>query len=235
MTSKEFMNDTEMYQSFYLENVRLISRDYDMRFIHPSEIKCVDGLMNWEDKNPFLKDLEDDKLELGYDVLRRGTYFTFMIDEDYNVIEGRHRLWALQNIDVPIDKKFLCIISNDKRFDSPELLESAPKFDTPRFIYMQLARLYELKTVDEILNMKIEPLLDNPKIVKVYTDNRCLLLDYYVQYCIGMLRPMWLLEKNYDVKLKPSKIINDEDYFKRHLNEEDWNIYTGTTRERTLS
>ncbi len=116
------------YINFNLKNIYQNNNDIEMKFIGLDKLYLRPHMMNkrWDvyKSNKFLMDVKDDRLALGRDISKKGTWFPIIVLEQngkYYVLEGSHRIISLKLLsgkgEIPKNKPMFCIIFKEYHFE----------------------------------------------------------------------------------------------------------------------
>lgn len=97
---------SKIYNDFYIEtNLKNVCKYFDIEWLYVNDIKSP-SIPNLVKSDPFIS--EEDYCEtLGNDIIRNGTYCPYVIDNNYLINYGQHRLAALKHCN--FTKKIFCI------------------------------------------------------------------------------------------------------------------------------
>ena len=183
------------------------------------------------DKDPYLRDIYDDKLKLGKSIVEIGTYYPFIVapmtqdDDSLYVFEGNHRIMSLKLLSMEgvLDDNFkvLCLILPTDFYTFQQTYQYKQLSSPVQYRYV-MDDIYGLdifknddlmqKTLNQIKSNN-EVLLDNYTVESVAT-------HVYQIFRSIHTYPLFLRDLIYchNNKILPSPVINDENEFKEWIN-----------------
>ena len=230
----------EMYYEDYINfNLRNIVKNnvFKVQFEYIKDLNIRSSIADarWDSffTDPFLKEMGEDKLKLGRDIIKNGTYYPLFIctseEDNFNmhVVEGNHRIMSLKLLqmigEIPDDFKVLCIHIPGNNFDYKNklLLNLSSKTIGTRHIF-------ETEYGSSVVND--EYILKKSK-ESVLSKQGKFINDYTIEYNTNNLDeimfgihsyPLWVRDLIHPVSeiIKPSIIINNQETFVKWREEE---------------
>lgn len=224
----------EMYYKDYidytLKNV-VQNNIFEVKFIPIKDlnIRSYMAQKRWEHfDDPFLAESYKDKLALGRDIVKRGTYYPFIVTENneegegqYMVLEGNHRMMSLKFLveEGELEENFevLCII-----FEETNTNELVQKYNILP-ISTRVRYVIETKYGDQVVEnseylRKVLHLIeqDGGHLINDYTVECSAYSQKDVIFSLHSY-PLWIrdLMYPYNNEIEPSLIINDKETFER--------------------
>jgi hypothetical protein len=202
------METINEYYRAYISNIILLNQVFPLEFIEASECKFPEQVLTQD--NSVYQDLclHDNTLDdMAQDILRYGTYWLTVVDpEDNSVIEGTHRIAAMQMHSPYVPKKFACLHIN------PETLDY--NFDEPKFYYMPISIIFDrwieetIPDVNKLLNY------ENKRIARIYVDNAAEWVLQIIGLGIYLNRYIQDYQRISGLKFHGSQYLNDESLFR---------------------
>jgi len=219
------------YIDFNLKNI-IKSGVFDFRFIELNELKLRNRIVEkrWDTfcSDPFLQNMSEDKIKLGLDIKKNGTYYPLIVstlnptDENLYIFEGNHRAISLKLLqsmgELPMDYKILCIVipCNYMIYKTTDIKTPLKESIMLRCI---LENIYGSGVIgdDNMLSKAVN---------KIHSDGNSLINDYTIEYrgyniedIIFTIHsyPLWVRDLifNYRQDILPSPIINNEEIFNK--------------------
>lgn len=181
--------------------------------------------------DPYLAESSDDKLKLGRSILKMGTWWPFLVSpvdstsDRLYVCEGNHRIISLKLLamygEITDNYKVFCIHipSNYEAYKNEKMFD---KLKNPVIIRCILENVYGCEVIhnNDILQKVLQKIKDNgDKLINPYTIETEVTIMKDLMFGLHsyplFLRDLFYIFNN---SIKPSKIINNEETFKRWLN-----------------
>jgi hypothetical protein len=197
------------YYNYYLRNVYILSHYYEIRFISASKLIIPNPEWvsnNWKSiPDPVLN--ESNVIHISKSIIENGTYWICVVDSNNNVLEGRHRVTALQSSKDTCDYVLPCVVIDDwdNRFDI--------KLDEPRMYFNPISFMIDYTPAESLPNMADLELADNPKIVKLYSNNYGHWLSEIILYANRLNRYIYLYTKYSNQQFVGALYLNDPKIF----------------------
>jgi len=242
-----------MYYEHYKYNLKGIldnNTELSFKWMKLSDINVRQHMLNmsWEKffTDPYLKDSADDRLKLGMDILKNGTFYPIVVSTSkrYNdklyVFEGNHRILSLKLLQfegiIPEDFRILTIYAPDDYFSYKRNYSHVP-LKSP---IMQRHPL-ETRYVGYAVNPKSKDIL-NKLIIEdegVLIDSKNVQIPILTQQEFmdsTQIYPHWIRDiafkfKEENLNLKPLDIINDFECFKDWVKEVNPELYYEQEKE----
>jgi hypothetical protein len=197
------------YYTYYLKNIYTLSQYYEMKFISASKLIIPDTewvFNSWKSiPDPILN--ESNVINIAESIIKNGTYWICVVDSRNNVLEGRHRVTALQSTEDTCNYPLLCIIIDDwdNRFNI--------KLDEPRPYFNPISFIMDYTPAESLPNMSELELTDNPKIAKLYSNDYGQWLGEIILYANRLNRYIYLHTKYSKQQFVGSLYLNDPKIF----------------------
>lgn len=135
----------ELYDKFLEHNIREMCKVMTPMWVHPKDIYfdtqtifAYNDLISEEKKlftnDPFVRDEYAGNFNIGEDILKRGTFWFFVLikrGDKLCVKEGKHRMASIKLLERkgkwPEDKKLFCLVCEEER----SMFDKNTKFQTP--------------------------------------------------------------------------------------------------------
>lgn len=201
----------KVYDDLFEYNLPNLLKYMDCEFHTPSDLRSwlhIDDPDNkWLfDENPYLHDTNSNRKVLGQDILDNGMYWAFMIIEDeMRVAEGKHRITALNEFDIPKSTKYLCIAAK-------YIYYSRQHDDIINDVYYKLHPDF----VDLYTELKY---VDNNDQQLVAIPSFMYLIQYWNHYITWLNVQIFEHHKAGKPRIIPSPIVNSEDAYDKWYNE----------------
>lgn len=211
----------------------VLSGLFDMKFIPIKNLFTrLDGL-SWEHHgDPYLRDINKDKLKLGYSILEIGTQYPLIVsrwheyDEKIYILEGNHRLTALKELvkigKISEDFKICCLFLNILHPEW-EVKKETMKFDND----VKYRYIIENHYGDVIFYNNTA---FKNAITDIHNHGGVFINDYTIESSTKYAKTLFISIKQYpifirdliyycDKFIQPSKIINNEEEFNKWIRE----------------
>lgn len=225
----------EDYINFNLRNT-ILNGVLEARFIPIKDLnirpRITQRTWKYFVNDPYLKDIHDDKLKLGRSILEMGTWYPFVVapmtkdDDKLYVFEGNHRIISLKLLamtgEISEDFKVMCLVLPTDYYTFKEETNYITLPSPVKYRYI-LEDVYGCDILAD--NVLLSKALN-----KIRESNEKLINDYTVEatgtkmsdiISVVHAYPLFLRDLIYlhDSKVLPSKIINNEEEFKKWIQE----------------
>lgn len=225
----------EDYINFNLRNA-ILNGVLEARFIPIKDLnirpRITQRTWKYFVNDPYLKDMHDDKLKLGRSILEIGTWYPFVVapmtkdDNKLYVFEGNHRIISLKLLamtgEISEDFKVMCLVLPTDYYTFKEETNYNTLSSPIKYRYI-LEDVYGC-------DILVDNILLNKTLAKIKQNNEVLINPYTVEATgtkvydimnVVHAYPLFLRDLIYlhDSKVLPSKIINNEEEFKKWIHE----------------
>lgn len=217
------------YINFNLKNIA-VSKVLDVKFVLLKDLTLDTNIteVRWDSffTDPFLKQMGNDKLVLGRDIVKRGTYYPITVSNYQNtdgkttVLDGKHRVMSLKLLqfmgEIPDDFKMLCIYipedcNNFKEGNVNKIIDFSVK----------TRHIFETKYGSAVIN---DVLIKNKAMENETSSGGIFKNDYTIEFETNEVSdlifgihsyPLWTRDLifPYSELIEPSIIINNEEEF----------------------
>jgi hypothetical protein len=183
------------YYKVYHMNLALLNERYPIKFLKVSELVL--------DTEPNKFDLPAKYMDLAKSIQEFGTYWIAVVDENYTVIEGKHRISALLANESTKDMKLPCLVTSDIKSDN-KLCESLYFYTPVSFVHDYYPHILPYETS-----------YFNPRIAKVSLNNVRVWIREIVRIAHKLAPFIFIETQTFGGDFYGSKYLNDEETFKQ--------------------
>ncbi|MFW6007781.1 MAG: hypothetical protein ACOCP8_00840 [archaeon] len=203
----------------------------NIKWMNINDININDKTLDqWNDKDDkfvydiWLDNMKDNKMELGLDILKNGTYWPFTISDNNNkVLEGKHRIYSIKLLYKegiwPENKKLFTIRFPDKialtvkDFHQKNIVDSSLKIN-PIKMYCSFSNGLNKHIKKKFVKNNIVDVFDNKNIHLIEINN------LHELYHIIIVFPTFFRDYMFNLKkegkmVKPNHVINNEEIFNK--------------------
>lgn len=187
----------------------------------------------WESffTDPYLKEMGENKLTLGRDIIKRGQFFPFTVSKDKDgivtIFDGQHRIISLKLLqfygEIPDDFKVLCIYIHDQdsNYKDGTITRQVEEYVTTR-------QVFETKYGSEVI---IDDFIKTRAMESIIKNGGIFIDDFTIEWQTKSLSeiifgihayPLWIRDLIYPIPemVKPNPIIYNEEAFLKWKEEE---------------